>query len=46
MRRRLLDVYTFSDNRVGLEWTCITNDKNETNKYYKTYLNFDIRYKK
>lgn len=44
-RNRLIDIYTFSENKVGLEWTCIVNDLNKQ-RYYKTYLNFDIRYKK
>lgn len=44
-RTRLIDLYTFSEGKVGLIWTCIINDRYYDDKPYKTYLNFDIRYK-
>ena len=44
-RTRLIDLYTFSEGKVGLIWSCIINDTYYDNNY-KTYLNFDVRYKR
>jgi hypothetical protein len=43
-RTRVIDLYIYDDDM--LHWSYIKNDMYLYESFYKTYLNFDIRYMK